>query len=166
MGGAIIAWPAGMERRYGFTRQQALGQNSHRLLKTMFPLALREIEAALRKRHSWQGALIHRHADGRAIVVMSRWIIDDATGSTVTETHSDTINTQLADLLAILANELSQPLTAIGNYVNGARISLQRDAPDHQRAGNAMVMAAAQIAHGAEQVKLLRNLARDLHHAR
>jgi hypothetical protein len=166
MGGAITIWPAGMERRYGFTRQQALGQNSHRLLRTIFPIALRDIETALRNRHSWQGALIHRHANGRAILVMSYWVMDDARDAMVTEAHSDTIDIQLADLLRIVVNELSQPLTAIGNYVNGARISLQRDHPDHERARNAMVMAAAQIARSAEQVTLLRNLAHDLHDAR
>jgi C4-dicarboxylate-specific signal transduction histidine kinase len=97
---------------------------------------------------------------------MSHCVMDDAREATVTEAHTDTINIQLADLLAILANELSQPLTAIGNYVNGARIILQRDQPDHERARNAMVMAAAQIARSAEHVALLRNLASDLHHAR
>jgi signal transduction histidine kinase len=163
MSGAITIWPAGMERRYGFSRQQAVGQNSHQLLRTMFPIALRDIEAALRKRHSWQGALIHRHANGRAIVVMSHWVMDDAREATVTEAHTDTISIQLADLLAILANELSQPLTAIGNYVNGARICLQREKPDHERARNAMVMAAAQLVRSAEQLTLLRGLASDLH---
>ena len=164
--GQIITWPPGMEQRYGFPREQALGQISHRLLRTIFPAALRDIEATLLTEHRWRGGLIHRHACGKAIVVMSHWDLQPPTdgprGAMVTEAHFDTISIQLADLLAILANELSQPLTAVSNYVNGARRSLQRDPPDQDIVRKAMAMAADQIVRSTEHVNLMRNLADDL----
>jgi signal transduction histidine kinase len=166
MDGRITSWPAGMERRYGFSREHALGQNAHRLLRTIFPGALLDIEATLLTEHSWQGGLIHRHADGRAITVMSQWVLhrhgDAAEDAMVTEMHSDTISIQLADLMATLADELSQPLTAISNYVNGARRTLLREPPDPDRVDRAMALAADQLVRSAEHVKLLRSLAIDL----
>ena len=33
--GRLTFWPAGMEQRYGFTSKQALGQISHKLLRTV-----------------------------------------------------------------------------------------------------------------------------------
>ena len=65
MEGRLTFWPAGMEQRYGFTSEQALGHVSHQLLKTIYPRALNEIEETLLRQSNWSGGLIHRHADGR-----------------------------------------------------------------------------------------------------
>jgi hypothetical protein len=91
MGGRIIVWPASMEARYGFTSEQAVGQISHTLLRTTFPTALRDIEASLVKDHRWCGGLINRHADGRAIAMMSQWDLgpkgNGPDSAAVTETY-------------------------------------------------------------------------------
>ena len=58
MEGRLMLWPAGMEQRYGFTSEQALGHLSHQLLKTTFPQALNEIEEILLRRRNWSGGLI------------------------------------------------------------------------------------------------------------
>jgi signal transduction histidine kinase len=169
MDGHITSWPASMQLRYGFTPEQAVGQISHRLLRTNFPLPLADIEAVLLKQRSWHGGLIHHHADGRAIMVMSQWDLRRGNGrsenATVTEMHIDATGIELADLFAIMANELSQPLTAIANYVNGARRSLQRHAPHAAIARNAMELAAGQIERSATQMKLMRSLAEELRQA-
>jgi PAS domain-containing protein len=36
-GGEICFWSRGMERLYGFTSAEAVGENSHKLLRTEFP---------------------------------------------------------------------------------------------------------------------------------
>jgi PAS domain S-box-containing protein len=72
-GGHITYWNTGAERTYGYTRAQALGQVSHDLLRTRFPEPLPGIEAAMAGQNSWDGELTHRCADGRTIVVESRW---------------------------------------------------------------------------------------------
>ncbi len=98
---------------------------------------------------------------------MSHWSLVDSAGDAsspiVIEAHTDTISIQLSDLLTILANELSQSLTAIGNYVNGARRSLECERPDQDMARIAVALAADQIVRSTEQVKMLRSMARDLH---
>ncbi len=166
--GSIISWSDGMQRRYGFTAEQAVGAISHRLLRTAFPIALHEIEAALLKKRSWHGGLIHRHANGRPIMVTSHWVLHRrgarAASVSVTETHFDAISIELADLFAIMANELSQPLTAIASYVGGARRVLQGHKPDADMARLAIAMAACQIERGAAQVQLMRSLAEELRH--
>jgi PAS domain S-box-containing protein len=71
--GHIVYWNAGAEHTYGFTPAQAVGQTASDLLRTQFPEPLRSIEAAVTRDGRWDGELTHRRADGRSIVVESRW---------------------------------------------------------------------------------------------
>jgi signal transduction histidine kinase len=168
MDGEITAWSPGMEQRYGFTSSEALGRTSHQLLGTVFPRALREIEATLACGNTWSGVLIHRHADGKSVVTVSRWDVQPAPGSRsrfVMEVHANIehdgkeVFCQLSDIIAILVHELSEPLTAIGNYVAGTQRILDPGWPDRENARNAMLQASNQIARQAEGIRLLRDLA-------
>ena len=69
----ITYWNAGAERTYGYTRAEALGQISNEILRTRFPVPLADIEGVTAGDGRWEGELIHRCADGRTIVVESRW---------------------------------------------------------------------------------------------
>jgi CRP-like cAMP-binding protein len=92
--GRLTFWPAGMEQRYGFTSKQALGQISHKLLRTAFPQALSRIEATLLRQSNWSGGLVHRHADGRAIMAIGHWYLQrtaDGRDALITEVHSDAV---------------------------------------------------------------------------
>ncbi len=169
--GHITAWSPDMQRRYGFTSEEAHGHTSHQLLRTSFPHALPAIEATLRQRNSWSGGLIHRHADGRAVMAANHWYVyHDVDRQTylVTEVHSDIapedngVCHQLADVLAALAHELSEPLTAIHNYVDGAQRLLQRGWPDLDAVRKAVAQASSQITRGAEGVNLLRDAANNM----
>ena len=68
-------------------------------------------------------------------------------------------------MLAALAHELSEPLTAISNYVDGAQRILQRGWPDLENVRKAVAQTSAQIARGAEGVQLLRDLANVMRNA-
>lgn len=180
MEGRITSWPADMQRRYGFTSEQAQGRTSHQLLRSIFPQALQAIEAMLRQRNSWSGGVIHRHADGRAIVAANHWYVYrdiDRQACLVTEVHADIAPADIgpdgsgalhqradiiADVLAALARELSEPLSAINNYVAGVQLILQQGWPDRQSVTEAMAQASRQIVRGAEGVNLLRRLANDI----
>src|SRR5437660_12248080 len=78
--GVILFWNRGAEELYGYTRQQALGQVSHALLRTEFAEPLVDIEARLVQTGRWEGELRHTTRDGRQILVTSKWAIqaDDA----------------------------------------------------------------------------------------
>ena len=169
--GHITLWSPDMEQRYGFTNSEAIGSISHQLLRTLFPQALPEIEAKLVDHRAWSGVLIHRHADGRAVMTVNHWHLHEDSGSPaclITEVHSDIAEEdngvcgQLADVIAVLAHEVSEPLTAISNYIDGAQRILQRGWPDLESVRAAMARTSDQIARGAEGVRLLRDLANSM----
>jgi two-component system, LuxR family, sensor kinase FixL len=174
MEGHITSWSPDMQRRYGFTSEEAQGRTSHDLLRTIFPQALEAIEAILVQRNAWRGGLIHRRADGTAIMAINHWYVYhdvDRQARLVTEVHSDitedggAVRDELADLLAALAHELSEPLLAIGNDVDGAQRSLEVGWPDLKSVREAIARAATQIARGAEGVHLLRELSNGMRKA-
>ena len=70
--GPIEFWNAGAERLYGFSADEALGNVSHTLLQTKFPLDLSAILAQLESTRSWAGELRQVCKQGREIIVDSR----------------------------------------------------------------------------------------------
>jgi len=70
----IVYWNAGASQTYGFTRAEAVGRVSHEILRPKFPEPLADIADTLARDGRWEGELIHRCADGRSIVVESRWV--------------------------------------------------------------------------------------------
>jgi PAS domain S-box-containing protein len=71
--GRITYWNQGAAHHYGWTREEALGQMSHKLLQTVFPQPLLEIERQLLEQGFWEGELIHTASQGRKLVTNSRW---------------------------------------------------------------------------------------------
>jgi PAS domain S-box-containing protein len=69
----ITYWNAGAEQTYGYTAAEALGRVSYELLHTEFPEPLAGIKAKMTRDGRWDGELVQRRSDGRAVVVMSRW---------------------------------------------------------------------------------------------
>ena len=82
--GTIRFWSEGCAQLYGWTAAEAIGQNAHELLHTVFPVSLAEVEAALERDGGWTGDLRHRARDGREVVVMARQVLRrDADGRPV-----------------------------------------------------------------------------------
>jgi signal transduction histidine kinase len=163
-----------MEQRYGFASEDAVGRVSHQLLHTISLHTLHEMESVLVDQNAWSGGLIHYHSDGSAVVVANHWHLHrdvDGRGDIVSEVHSDLVSRgtaaacQLADAIAAIAHRLSEPLTAVNNYINASQRNLQAAWPDLPRQRVAMNLAAGQIARGAEALRLLRELASDMRRA-
>ncbi len=77
----VIFWSRGAEETYGWTKDQAMGQSVHALLKTQFSMPRVEIERKVIKSGRWEGELRHTKADGVTIVVASRLALQrDAQG--------------------------------------------------------------------------------------
>jgi len=104
--GCIEDWNTGAERLYGFGPEEALGQVSHALLQTKFPIELAELTSKLRNDRYWSGELRHICKDGREVVVDSRMqLLDDGT---VLEVNRDVTEIKkLAARQATLMQELS-----------------------------------------------------------
>ena len=56
----IVLWNKGMERMYGFTREEAMGKVSHDLLQTKRTATLAAVRSAIERKGRWEGELEHR----------------------------------------------------------------------------------------------------------
>jgi PAS domain S-box-containing protein len=126
--GAIRFWNAGAEALYGWNREEVIGQDMHRMLRTVFPVSRDDAEVALRERRVWQGNLTQVTRSGREIVVASRKTLNPE-GNEILEVNRD-ITVQLKSeealreseklaamgrVAGIIAHEINNPLAAITN---------------------------------------------------
>jgi PAS domain S-box-containing protein len=72
--GVITFWSKGAEKLYGFTKDEAIGQNINDLLKTELPQSLETIQNTLKTEGKWSGEVIHICKDGSKLVVQSYWL--------------------------------------------------------------------------------------------
>ncbi len=68
----IVDWNRGAEQLYGFTREEALGRISHKLLRAIHPIEPAALMELLNTVRSWTGEVQHLTKDGRQVFVESR----------------------------------------------------------------------------------------------
>jgi PAS domain S-box-containing protein len=96
----ITYWNRGAEALYGWRRDEAVGQISHQLTRTIFPAPLDEINAELLRTGRWEGELVHARRDGTRVVVASRWSLQrDELGrpAAILETNNDVTERKRAE---------------------------------------------------------------------
>ncbi len=82
VGNRIIYWNHGAEDIFGWTREEAVGQDLHALLKTEFERPFEELIAKLRREHQMSGEIVQFARDGRRVDLLCRWCLDhDAEGA-------------------------------------------------------------------------------------
>ncbi|MCQ1574337.1 PAS domain S-box protein [Neorhizobium galegae] len=90
--GIISRWTSGCEQLYGWRREEALGKVVHDLLATEFPEPLDDIRRHVQTYHAWQGEVVHRHKNGRAVFVATRWVAVNPSSdgpSIIVQTNND-----------------------------------------------------------------------------
>jgi PAS domain S-box-containing protein len=100
MNDVITYWNRGAEELYGWPRDEAIGQVSHQIMKTIFPAPLEKITAELFRTGRWEGELVHTKRDGTRVTVASRWSLqEDERGRPVAtmETNNDVTERKQAD---------------------------------------------------------------------
>ncbi len=83
--GAISFWSKGAEKLYGWSKEEAIGQNINTLLKTEFPQPLDEILNKLKLDGEWSGEIVHTCANGNRMIVQSYWLGKFGAGGTIIE---------------------------------------------------------------------------------
>jgi PAS domain S-box-containing protein len=149
--GAIRFWNSGAADLFGWTADEAIGRDLHRLLQTTFPLPLEEIEATLLEGKRWEGNLIQFSRNGREIVVACRKSLqsDGKNGFAVLEICRDITAQLLAEealrksekmaamgrMAGIVAHEINNPLESITNvfYLLREHPSLDEEARTYAR---------------------------------
>lgn len=135
----IVSWNQNAERLYGYTEQEALGKESHELLKTAHLELKPPFLSQLREKGYWEGELIQTTKSGEEVIVESRQHILKREGSNIVvlETSRDIterkqLENKLAraaqlslvgELAAGLAHEIKNPLAGIKGVID---IILQR----------------------------------------
>jgi PAS domain S-box-containing protein len=130
--GRITYWNEGAARIYGWSKEEALGQVSHKLLQTRFPVPLEQIVEIVRSTGHWEGEIVHVSRDARRITMESRWAIQrdvnddsfsileinkDITERKRLEEERAEENRRKDEFLAFLGHELRNPLAAIHTAV-------------------------------------------------
>ena len=97
--GRILLWNHGAERVYGWTRDEAIGQYSSKLLKTEFPVSAQAAREQLLQSGYWEGELGHHRKDGERRTVTSRWALErDTTSPAILEIHTDITDRKLYEV--------------------------------------------------------------------
>ena len=94
----ILDWNSGSERLYGYSRAEALGKTSYKMLKTMLPVPIDEFLDRLRQIGFWAGDVVQTTRDGREVHSSSRYQIVDLNGRrTVLQTNRDITDRKRAE---------------------------------------------------------------------
>jgi two-component system cell cycle sensor histidine kinase/response regulator CckA len=73
--GKISYWNRGAERMYGWSREEATGQDVHTLLQTGPPEQLATVVRTLQEEHHWEGEIRQIRRDGSEIVASTGWTL-------------------------------------------------------------------------------------------
>jgi len=112
----IVFWNSGAEKTYGWTAAEAIGQISHELLQTRFPVSQQAVNIALQESGEWEGELTHITRHGRAIVVTSRQSRrrdEQGVGVTILEINRDVTERRQAEDLTRQVFESSPDAVAV-----------------------------------------------------
>ncbi|WP_017306525.1 sensor histidine kinase [Spirulina subsalsa] len=124
----ITYWNLACQRAYGWTKEEALGQNVHELLQTQFPHSVAAIKEQFLAGGEWRGELIHTTKTGEKIIVSSSWsLYRDERGRPIAnlEINQDISEAKKAEAALRKSEKLYRTLA--DNVPNGAVFLFDQD---------------------------------------
>jgi two-component system CheB/CheR fusion protein len=116
----IVYWNRGASELYGWTREQAVGQDLHTLLQTEFEAPLPELIAVLQKHDRMEGEVVQVTRDGRRLTLLCRWALDRDAASlpgAILTTYNDISERKRAEERQSYILRLSDALRPLGDPV-------------------------------------------------
>jgi PAS domain S-box-containing protein len=118
----IEYWNRGAADLYGWSSDDASGEDIHSLLETRFPVSLEAVNVSLERHGFWDGELIHTRRGDREVIVESRQALlrdDRGAPSAILEINRDitarrALERAQREFIAMVSQELMNPLTGIG----------------------------------------------------
>ena len=175
--GTITFWSKGAEKLYGWTSEEAIDRNAHKLLQTKFPQPLEEINSQLETKKNWHGELLHKAKDGHEVFVESRWLTADDDMSSILESNTDVteqrkLEKQLQDsermaaigqTAGMVGHDIRNPLQAIVSELFLARQAMaEAKDKDTREALESINLIQEQVDYISKIVSDLQDYARQL----
>jgi PAS domain S-box-containing protein len=126
--GHIQYWNSGAEQVYGWSREEAIGQNIHVLLHTVFPVPRDQLDDYLRVERKWHGRLTQTTRSGDKIVVDCLKSTNEDSDAVLEVNRNITAELRSEEALreseklaamgrvaGIIAHEINNPLAGITN---------------------------------------------------
>jgi PAS domain S-box-containing protein len=146
----IAFWNKGAENQFGWTKEEATGQDIHELLQSQFPTPFREVELELYSTGCWEGEVHRTSRNGTEVVSTSRWILERDSErkplSVLVINHDITKRKRAEDALWGAHNELQLLFDAIPSILIGMD-SLGKISRWNQAAEDLFELRAADV-HG------------------
>jgi len=156
--GKICYWNHGAEELYGWSRKEALGKSSMRLLKTKFPIPLKQMIKELYRTNRWIGEISHVKRNGQRITVLARKTLDrdaHARPRVVLETLTDITARKQAEAARRRVEVLAASNQKLENEIVRRRVleASLKQSEQHQR---------RLLAESREMQEQLRELSREI----
>ena len=90
--GTITFWSEGAEKLYGWTRNDAIGRNINKLLKTELPQSFDDVQNIFEKEGKWSGEVVHFCKGGSKMVVQSCWLSKFDSHGIITEIFESNVD--------------------------------------------------------------------------
>jgi PAS domain S-box-containing protein len=114
----ILYWNHGATELYGWTREEAIGQDLHTLLQTEFEVPFEQLIARLRDHDRMEGEVVQVTRDGRRITAGCRWALDrDTQGrpGAILTTYNDITERKRRELNAAFFADISEDFSRLSS---------------------------------------------------